>query len=483
MMVKRSPVVIKPDRTRVFLRPFYPSRDESAQRIVDSILSMSEREAVGLHRKVLKSFAKRHDNLEAIMLERFDQLKGVLNAGTKLSPERMALIGSYFMMEYSPESTALFNPSIVEHPDQSGLPDGSVRFIISLRATGEGHISSITFRTGRIDARNSIILDAPVPYTLQAKRKQCHGYERDLFMRKLHEAGVHDEFSKNVVASLPGIFIIDELKDMLNIERVKLPSIDIQADRSYQAIMLLAESNYDVHFDSRSTLSQRILFPSGPSQSNGIEDARFVRFIDDEGMATYYATYTAYDGKITLPQLLETRNFLDFKFATLNGPAVRNKGMALFPRKIDGHYAMLSRQDDESIFLMYSDNIHFWYDAQLLLKPSYPWEYMKIGTCGSPIETEYGWLVISHGVGAVRRYSIGAFLLDREDPSKIIGRLTEPLIVPKERERDGYVPNVVYTCGGMVHGTDLILPYAVSDYATKFATVKLDTLIEKMKIR
>jgi predicted GH43/DUF377 family glycosyl hydrolase len=316
---------------------------------------------------------------------------------------------------------------------------------------------------------------------LQAKRTPNRGYEKDLFLQKLHEAGIHDDFSQNVINSLPGVFIIEELKDVLGIEREKFSPVDIQVDRSFQAIMLLAESNYEVQFSPESKLSQRILFPSGPSQSNGIEDARFVRFIDDAGKVTYYATYTAYDGKITLPQLLETKDFIDYKFATLNGPAVRNKGMALFPRKVNGKYAMLSRQDDENIFLMYSENIHFWYDPQLLLTPAEPWEYMKIGTCGSPIETKYGWLVISHGVGAMRKYSIGAFLLDLQDPSKVIGRLNDPLVVPKEHERDGYVPNVVYSCGAIIHGPDLILPYAVSDYATKFATVNLEELIHAMK--
>ena len=481
MKINRSKIVITPNRTRVFIRPFYTSRNESAQRIVDSLLAINEQAVIRMYRTVLKGFAKRHENIEALLLDRFEQVKQNLNIGHDLSSARKALIGSYFLMEYSPESAALFNPSIVIHPDQSGIPDGSLRFILSLRATGEGHISSITFRTGVLDSRNSIRLDDPVPYTLQAKRKPNRGYEKELFLQKLHEAGIHDDFCQNVINSLPGVFIIEELQDVLHQERERFSPVDIQADRSYQAIMLLAESNYEVHFTSQSKLSQRILFPSGPSQSNGIEDARFVRFSDDSGTITYYATYTAYDGKITLPQLLETNDFLDFKFATLNGPAVRNKGMALFPRKIHGKYAMLSRQDDENIFLMYSENIHFWYDPQLLLTPAEPWEYMKIGTCGSPIETEYGWLVISHGVGSIRKYSIGAFLLDLEDPARVIGRLVDPLIVPKEHERDGYVPNVVYTCGALIHGQDLILPYAVSDYATKFATINLAELIRSMK--
>lgn len=256
---------------------------------------------------------------------------------------------------------------------------------------------------------------------------------------------------------------------------------DAMADSAANGMMLLAESNYEVHFNTSSHVSQRILFPSAPSQSNGIEDARFVRFKDDDGSYTYYATYTAYDGRITLPQMLETKDFIHFKFITLNGPAVQNKGMALFPRKINGQYAMLSRQDDENILIMYSDNIHFWETTKAILKPAYPWEFIKIGTCGSPIETKAGWLVLSHGVGAMRKYCIGAFLLDLKDPSRVIGRLHEPLIAPNESEREGYVPNVVYTCGSMLHDKELIIPYAMSDYATSFATVSLSTLLNAMK--
>jgi len=236
-----------------------------------------------------------------------------------------------------------------------------------------------------------------------------------------------------------------------------------------------------VLFAPGSRVSQRVLFPSVPSQSNGIEDARFVQFHNDDGSFTYYATYTAYDGKITLPQLLETQDFYHFKFITLNGPAVQNKGMALFPRTISGRYAMLSRQDDENILLMYSDNIHFWQEPKLLLLPAQPWEFVKIGTCGSPIETEAGWLVLTHGVGPMRKYCLGAFLLDLEDPSRVLGRLREPLLAPNETEREGYVPNVVYTCGALLHDRELIIPYAMSDYATSFATVPLDDVLGAME--
>lgn len=481
MKINRSSIVIKPDRYRVFLRPFYTSRNESAQRVVDNIIALSEREVSKMYTKVIDDFSKRHENIQTIMLDRFEQVKKNLKIEKKLSTKRKALIGSYFLMEYAPESAALFNPSIVRHPDQTGVSKGSIRFILSLRATGEGHISSITFRTGVLDATNNIHLEDPVPYTLQAKRNQNSGYQRDLFLQKLQETGINDDFSRYVIGLLPDVFILDDLKAILKQECENGLQGDMHVEHSCGAIMLLAESNYEVHFTGKSKLSQRILFPSGPSQSNGIEDARFVRFTENDGSYMYYATYTAYDGKITLPQLLKTKDFINFQFSTLNGSAVQNKGMALFPRKINGKYAMLSRQDDENIFLMYSDNIDFWYETKLLVSPSNPWEYMKIGTCGSPIETEYGWLVISHGVGAIRKYSVGAFLLDIDDPSRVIGRLNQPLIEPQESERDGYVPNVVYTCGAMIHGSDLVIPYAVSDYATKFATVNLKQMIRKMK--
>jgi predicted GH43/DUF377 family glycosyl hydrolase len=276
-------------------------------------------------------------------------------------------------------------------------------------------------------------------------------------------------------------FTLKELRQVLMASGLTADTGDATAARAARGILLLAESNYEVNFAPDTRVSQRVLFPSVPSQSNGIEDARFVRFQNDNGSFTYYATYTAYDGKITLPQLLETADFVHFKFSTLNGPAVQNKGMALFPRKINGQYVMLSRQDDENILLMFSDNIHFWQTPKLLLAPVQPWEFVKIGNCGSPIETEAGWLVFSHGVGAMRKYCLGAFLLDLNDPTRVLGRLREPLLSPNESEREGYVPNVVYTCGALLHGRELIIPYAMSDSATSFATVSLDELLGAME--
>jgi predicted GH43/DUF377 family glycosyl hydrolase len=244
---------------------------------------------------------------------------------------------------------------------------------------------------------------------------------------------------------------------------------------------MLARSNYQVQFLPEQPLSERILFPATPSQRNGIEDARFVRFQNDDGTYIYYATFTAYDGTVVMPELVETSDFLNFRFITLNGPAAQNKGMAMFPRKINGLYTMLSRQDNENIYIMFSDNVHFWDECTALLKPTFPWELVQLGNCGSPIETDRGWLVLSHGVGPMRKYCIGAFLLDRDDPSKVIGRLREPLLKPNKSEREGYVPNVVYTCGALLHEGELIIPYGMADHATGFASVQLDELLAAMQ--
>ncbi|MBN1534096.1 MAG: glycoside hydrolase family 130 protein [Spirochaetes bacterium] len=478
---KRIGPILTPDRFRVLLRPFYPIREDIALRIVARVLALPDKEAAGLLNWVLGEFEDRHDHVEQILRDRFMQVQRYYNIGQGTSPVRQALIGSYFSHEYSPESAALFNPSIVPHPDQTGLPTGSLRFILSLRATGEGHISSIAFRTGTVNAKHRIRLTPPVPFLTEPAREPNGLYEKPLFARKLQEAGLHNDYCRRVLDQLRETFTLEDLRQALTgMERRHSDYSGIMAGSTARGILLLAESNYVVRFDPDSQISQRILFPSVPSQSNGIEDARFVRFRDDDGRYVYYATYTAYDGRITLPQLLETRDFVHFKFITLNGPAVQNKGMALFPRKINGLYAMLSRQDDENILLMYSDNIHFWQTPELLLRPAQPWELVKIGTCGSPIETEAGWLVLSHGVGPMRKYCLGAFLLDLEDPSRVLGRLREPLLSPNEAEREGYVPNVVYTCGALLHGRKLVIPYAMSDYATSFATVMLDELLGAM---
>jgi predicted GH43/DUF377 family glycosyl hydrolase len=306
-------------------------------------------------------------------------------------------------------------------------------------------------------------------------------YEKGMFERKLRELGLVGDFTRQTLEALGDSFTLEQLRASATRVVDRLGARDQHTEAVARKTLMLAQSNYEVQFPPDSRLSERVLFPTTPSQSNGIEDARFVLFQNDDGTRTYYATYTAYDGKMILPQFIETPDFLHFKFITLNGPAVRNKGMALFPRKVQGRYAMLGRQDGENIHVMFSDNLHFWNSTQLLLQPKFPWEFIQLGNCGSPIETEAGWLVLSHGVGAMRKYCIGAFLLDRDDPAKVIGRLREPLIKPNENEREGYVPNVVYSCGSLVHGRQLIVPYAMSDYAATFATLSLADVLAGME--
>jgi predicted GH43/DUF377 family glycosyl hydrolase len=282
-----------------------------------------------------------------------------------------------------------------------------------------------------------------------------------------------------MLAGLGEDFTLTELESI--IKRITTQyRYNAEYDTIANGILALARSNYELHFEEDQQLDERCIFPSSPNETNGIEDARFVQFTEDNGDVIYYATYTAYNGQVTFPQLLETTDFTHFKISTLNGAEVQNKGMALFPRKINGRYATLSRQDGENIYLMYSDDLYFWQTKELLLKPTYPWEYVQLGNCGSPIETEAGWLVLSHGVGPMRKYAVGAFLLDLNDPSKVLGRTKEPILSPDENEREGYVPNVVYSCGGQINGEDLIIPYAMSDYASSFATVNVKELLAEL---
>jgi predicted GH43/DUF377 family glycosyl hydrolase len=474
-------VVLEPDQSRVLLRPFVPGNAQRVAGIIARIMALPEERVGPLLEEVSAEFSQRHQNIRERFLERFEQVRGLLLTDGEVSEQRRLLIGSYFLAEYSLESSALFNPSIVPHPDQTGLPEGALRFILSLRATGEGHISSITFRTGVIYADHRIEVTAPAGFLTEPRQTPNPVYEKGLFARKLDELGLNGEYTRRVMNSLRESFALEELRAGLQAEQFRLPDGMTQEDQTAaQGIWMLARSNYEVQFQPEQNLSERILFPATPSQRNGIEDARFVRFQNDDGTHRYFATFTAFDGKVVVPELVETSNFLLFRFITLNGPAAQNKGMALFPRKINGLYAMLSRQDNENIFLMFSDNVHFWDDHKLLLKPAFPWELVQLGNCGSPIETDAGWLVLSHGVGPMRKYCIGAFLLDRDDPSKVIGRLREPLLKPNQNEREGYVPNVVYTCGALVHNGELVIPYGLADHATGFATVPVAEVLAAM---
>jgi predicted GH43/DUF377 family glycosyl hydrolase len=295
------------------------------------------------------------------------------------------------------------------------------------------------------------------------------------------ELGLGNSFIEQAMSVLNQEFTLEQLETSLHAAlRENRTQYQVLAP-IVEGVITLAKSNYQITYRPEHGLSERLIFPFGPTETNGIEDARFVEFQEDDGLTRYYATYSAYDGKMILPQLLETEDFFRFKMHTLNGPAIANKGLALFPRKINGQYAMLSRQDGENIFLMYSDMLYFWHTKEIISKPTFPWEFVQQGNCGSPIETEAGWLVLSHGVGPLRKYSIGAFLLDRDNPSRLIGRLKQPLLTPNENEREGYVPNVVYSCGAVVHNGQLILPYAMSDYATTFGTISINKLLAAME--
>src|SRR4029077_7114906 len=481
MHVQRTTTILRPDQSRVLLRPFRPETPERASRIIARIMSLPESQVGPLLDEVSAEFSRRHQQIHSSFLERFEQVRDLVLTDEEISEQRQLLIGSYFVCEFSLESAALFNPSIVPHPDQTDLPPGALRFILSLRATGEGHISSITFRTGIVHPDRQIEVLPPTGFLTEPRQIPNPVYEKALFARKLTELGLTSEFARRIMNNLGESFALEELRASLQAEQFRLPDGMAQEDQTAaQGIWMLARSNYEVQFQPEQALSERVLFPATPAQRNGIEDARFVRFQNEDSTHVYYATFTAYDGRVVVPELVETSCFLRFRFISLNGPAAENKGMALFPRKINGSYAMLSRQDNENIYLMFSDNVHFWNERQVLLKPTFPWELVQLGNCGSPIETDAGWLVLSHGVGPMRKYCIGAFLLDRDDPSKVIGRLRKPLLKPNLSEREGYVPNVVYTCGALVHNSELIIPYGLADHATGFATVRLDELLEAM---
>lgn len=480
MQVNRTGIVLSPNRQRVVLRPFQPPGNERVLRVIARVSTLSELEVDGLLARVLKEFHGRHQRPKAFFLRRFQDLRHHLLTDAPLSENRRLLLGAYFTQEYALESAALFNPSLVWHPDQTGLPAGSRRFAMSLRAVGEGHISSIVFRSGAISRDLKITIDDPIRFVTTPRYVPDSSYENALFRRKLIELGLGNPFTYEVLAELSSEFTLDQLESRLKTALREQRSRHNELAPLVEKVVMLAKSNYEIQYTPDHELSERVIFPFSPTETNGIEDARFVHFHDDDGSSRYYATYSAYDGQMVLPQLLETKDFLRFRMHTLNGPAVSNKGMALFPRKINGHYAMLGRQDGEHLFLMYSDMLYFWHTKELIVKPTNPWEYVQIGNCGSPIETDAGWLVLTHGVGAMRKYCIGAMLLDLEDPSKIIARLHEPLITPNEIEREGYVPNVVYTCGAIVHEKHLVIPYAMSDYATTFATVEVAELVSAM---
>jgi predicted GH43/DUF377 family glycosyl hydrolase len=479
--IRRHAITLRPECARVIILPFIPAAKSRITAIIRRALALTEQEVEQSLQAVRAEFDSRHFNIEELLLKHYAKVHRHVVAKPELSNARKLLIGALFSGEYALESSALFNPSIVPHPDQKGVPEGGLRFVMSLRATGEGHISSIEFRVGIISRESGIDFDPVSRFVTLPEVVPNPTYRKSRFVIKLHEMGFDNDCASAVMGSLGDEFTRGELVERVAHVRRQFRPKPIDFKRTLESIQWLADSNYELKFSPNLAPSERIIFPVSTNESNGIEDARFVLLTDDDGTVTYYATYTAYNGRDILPQLIETKDFLHFRVLTLNGNAVQNKGMALFPRRINGRYAMLSRQDDENLFIMYSDSPHHWNDPQMLLRPAETWESVKVGNCGSPIQTDAGWLVITHGVGPMRKYCIGAALLDIDDPTRVIGRLRFPLLSPDGNERDGYVPNVVYSCGSLIHGGRLILPYAMSDTATAVASVQLNELLTALK--
>ncbi|MBP1626102.1 MAG: glycosidase [Holophagaceae bacterium] len=479
--LRRHHLTLLPQSERVVLRPFIPSESHRITTIIGRVLALDEEEANRALEGIRQDFASRHLDLESTLLANYERVLPFVFTQRPLSLRRKLLVGALFAGEYALEAAALFNPSIVAHPDQKGVPPGGLRFILSLRATGEGHISSIEFRTGLLQPEGAIHLDPVSRFVSLPEINPNPSYKKTLFIVKLTEMGFDSSHTGAVMEALGESFTRSDLnQSVLRVRRETRP-VSQDLSNTLQCIQWLADSNYEMDFPPELALSERCIFPVSENESNGIEDARFVRFVEEDGAALYYATYTAYNGHAILPQLIETLDFRHFRVLTLNGAAAQNKGMALFPRRIDGNFAMLSRQDDENLFIMFSDNPHYWSDPKVLLRPAETWEAVKIGNCGSPIETEAGWLVLTHGVGPLRKYCIGAALLDLQDPTRVIGRLREPLLVPEGEEREGYVPNVVYSCGALLHGREIVLPYAMSDRATTIVSVPLDELLARLR--
>lgn len=481
LSVERKPNKVYPDSGRVIARYFF-NGEERAVSLIKKILKLDADEVFSLISPLLQDFSKRHRNITKKLLKHCEKVRPhIEKAGgnpDKLDDYTKFLIGSYFTHEYSIESAAFFNPSIVLDPDQSLLEEGQLRVLISFRAVGEGHVSSVVFRRAMIDKHNNIHVIPAGDYIDEAEKVHNMVYNKKLFLKKGQEADINESFLKDVDEHLSDRFDYESLKSLVIAAKDKTD--DERIISQYNLILALSDSYRKISFSKDTDISDRVIFPISDFESNGIEDARFVKFTKENGKTVYYCTYTAYDGNHIMPKLLETYDFYDFKTSPLNGAGAKNKNLALFPRKINGKFAMLSRIDGWNNYLMYSDNINVWENPIKIQEPEFPWEFVQIGNCGSPIETEHGWLVMTHAVGPMRRYCIGASLLDLDNPEKEIGRLKEPLIMPNPDEREGYVPNVVYSCGSIIHNDELIIPYGLSDHSSGFATVNLETLLQRL---
>lgn len=482
--VERTPHRLDPDVTRVVARPFLPGESAFGEdpsrvdEILERVLGIPDGDVELILEGLRLRFDRRHPDVEGTWEANARSAMAMADRTPRVDGKRQLLVGAYFTQEYAVEAAAVCNPSVVPYPaDGAGTPD-RLRFVMSLRAIGEGHISSIEFREGTFGSDGSVNLVPPGQHVRTGVRTPAL-YDKRAFEGKLLELGAADELTDLVLAGLPQWFQLEELEE----RKVALAGHEAFSSavalEAMRIMHWIASSNYRLTFDD-GELDERVLLPAGPADSRGMEDARFVRFVDEDGSVVYHATYTAFDGFRILPQLITTSDFSAFRISTMHGTCAQNKGMALFPRRIDGRFASLSRHDQRSLHLMFSDDVRSWNSAELLYDPTEPWEAVQVGNCGSPIETGAGWLVLTHGVGPVRTYSIGAMLLDLEDPGKVLGRLVQPLLAPAEDEADGYVPNVVYSCGGMIHGGRLLLPYGISDRSVGFAVVDVEELLDTM---
>jgi predicted GH43/DUF377 family glycosyl hydrolase len=478
--VSRTRVRLKPDVSKVIPRYFYAG-EERGRALINRVLSLRDDEVNETLFHVQAEFSKRYSNIKVIFEKHFEFVKHLLpeNELLALSIEKRLLIGSYFTMEYSLEHAALFNPSIVEDPDQSGAGKGEKNVIISFRATGEGHISSLIFKRAKLLENATIQFEPAGKYVNEGRVTQKKRNSKEAFKELLSHTILPEDIRADILDHLGEPFSYKEIEAVLKRSLHPLEKGMAKNKLRYD-ILSMVNTTYELHFQPDSLLSERVIFPVTFTEKNGIEDARFIKFTREDGSTTYMATYTAYDGSFILPHLIETKDFLHFKMSALHGKAAINKNLALFPRKIKGQYAMISRIDGVNNYIMFSDDLYLWETATLLQQPMYPWEFIQIGNAGSPIETERGWLIITHGVGPMRKYCLGASLFDLKDPTKELGRLKHPLLMPEEDERHGYVPNVVYSCGTIIHNDKLFIPYAVSDYASSFATVSLNALLDEI---
>lgn len=480
-VITRSDIRIVPEPRRTLTRLFVPGEElpsdaSRAHPLIERILSMTDDQAAESLDDVLVRFGTRHRDFRSVLEKNFEQVSAAMSAEVDLSEIRRALLGAYFTAEYSIEAAALCNPSMVAHPDQSDLEPGQTRFVLSLRGIGEGHISSIEFRTGIIDAGGQVHVDLPGGQLLPGTYGSAVHYKSRV-KDQLEAAGHGGGAAALILDALPEQFTNDQLESALGSLHRQALTRRVTQD-TIDALRAIAAANYVATFPADSGIDERVLFPHGPAESHGMEDARFVRFTDDDGHVTYYATYTAFDGAHIAPQMLQTDDFATFTVSQLHGPVATNKGLAIFPRKIDGRFALLSRWDREQNTFASSDDAWSWDQPITVHSPEQPWELVQVGNCGSPIETPEGWLVVTHGVGPMRTYSIGALLLDLDQPWRTRSALTTPLMVPDSTEREGYVPNVVYSCGSMRHGDTVVLPYGCSDYSTRFALVDLRGLLD-----